>query len=259
MSSFQHLPISLQKSFDENSLFKVIAGLNNFDRDSVTRIAKASRIGNADLLDIACDAELVRLAIQHSELPVCVSAVEPELFPAAIEAGASMIEIGNYDSFYAQGRCFDAKEINEITAQTKKLLPDVFLSVTVPHTLPLDKQAELALDLLDKGADVIQTEGGKSAKPLSAGTLGLIEKAAPTLAAVHTISETFRNAGLSIPLICASGLSAVTSPMAIAAGASGVGVGSVVNRLLNEIEMIAVIRSIREALDSERCLSDKFL
>jgi len=36
--------------------------------------------------------------------------------------------------------------------------------------------------------------------------------------------------------------------MAIAAGASGVGVGSAVNRLDDELAMLAVVRGLREAL-----------
>lgn len=33
---------------------------------------------------------------------VCVSAVDPALFPACVEAGAEMIELGNFDCFYDQ-------------------------------------------------------------------------------------------------------------------------------------------------------------
>ena len=259
MSSIPYLPISLQKSLQERSLLKVIAGLNNFDKDSVIQIAKAAARGKADLLDIACDPELVRLVLQHSEIPVCVSAVEPELFPPVIDAGASMIEIGNFDSFYTQGRFFEADEVIALTERTKALLPDVYLSVTVPHILPLDQQSELALTLVEKGADLIQTEGGTSVKPLGVGVLGLIEKAAPTLASTHAISATFQQSFCAVPIISASGLSAVTSPMAIAAGASGIGVGSVVNRLNSEIEMIAVIRSIREELTFSKSVSAKFI
>ena len=51
-------------------------------------------------------------------------------------------------------------------------------------------------------------------------------------------------------MLCASGLSAVTVPMAIAAGAAGVGVGSAVNRLNDELAMVAVVRGLREALNS---------
>ena len=38
--------------------------------------------------------------------------------------------------------------------------------------------------------------------------------------------------------------------MAIAAGATGVGVGSAVNRLNDELAMVAVVRGLREALGS---------
>ena len=42
----------------------------------------------------------------------------------------------------------------------------------------------------------------------------------------------------------------LTLPMAIAAGAAGVGVGSAVNRLQDELAMIAVVRGLRDALGS---------
>jgi hypothetical protein len=248
MSRFDRLPAPLRSSLQQRRLLKVIAGLTNFDAGSVERISRAAGRGGADLLDIACDPQLVRLAAEVSGLPVCVSAVDPELFPAAVEAGAALVEIGNYDAFYPLGRLFDAAEVLELTRRTRQLLPEVVLSVTVPHVLPLDQQEQLALDLVDAGADLIQTEGGTSARPFSAGSLGLIEKAAPTLAAAHGISRALAAAELQAPVLCASGLSAVTVPMAIAAGASGVGVGSAVNRLSDELAMVAVVRGLREAL-----------
>jgi hypothetical protein len=222
---------------------KVIAGLTNFDAASVERISRAAGLGGADLIDVACDPLLVQQAAAVSGLPICVSAVDPELFPAAVEAGAAMVEIGNYDAFYPLGRVFDAPEVLALTRRTRELLPEVVLSVTVPHVLPLDQQEQLAVELQLAGADIIQTEGGTSARPVSAGSLGLIEKAAPTLAAAHAISR-----AVQIPVLCASGLSAVTLPMAIAAGAAGVGVGSAVNRLNDELAMLAVVRSLRESL-----------
>jgi thiamine monophosphate synthase len=125
----------------------------------------------------------------------------------------------------------------------RALHPHTALTVTVPHYLPLDLQVELAEQLQQAGADLLQTEGGTSSHPHHGGVQGLIEKAVPTLAAAYTISR-----GVSIPVICASGLSSVTVPMAIAAGAAGVGVGSAVNRLQSEIEMIAVVKAITDAL-----------
>ena len=132
----------------------------------------------SDLVDIACEPALVRAVAELCPgLPICVSAVEPERFPAAMAAGAAMVEIGNFDAFYPQGRVFGASEVLALTRQTRDRLPDVLLSVTVPHVLPLDQQEQLAVDLQAAGADLIQTEGGTSAQPKAAGSLGLIEKA----------------------------------------------------------------------------------
>jgi hypothetical protein len=245
MSRLAQLPASLRLALVERRALKVIAGLTNFDAASVERISRAAGLGGADLIDLACDPALVQLAAEVSGLPICVSAVDPELFPAAVAAGAAMVEIGNYDAFYPLGRIFDAEEVLAITRRTRELLPEVVLSVTVPHVLPLDQQEQLAADLVVAGADLIQTEGGMSAKPFSAGSLGLIEKAAPTLAAAHSISR-----AVSVPVLCASGLSSVTVPMAIAAGAAGVGVGSAVNKLNDQLAMVAVVRGLREALGS---------
>jgi hypothetical protein len=245
MSRLAQLPASLRLALVERRALKVIAGLTNFDAASVERISRAAGLGGADLIDVACDPALVQLAAEVSGLPICVSAVDPELFPAAVAAGAAMVEIGNYDAFYPLGRIFDAEEVLAITRRTRELLPEVVLSVTVPHVLPLDQQEQLAADLVVAGADLIQTEGGMSAKPFSAGSLGLIEKAAPTLAAAHSISR-----AVSVPVLCASGLSSVTVPMAIAAGAAGVGVGSAVNKLNDQLAMVAVVRGLREALGS---------
>jgi len=250
MTRLSSLPLPLQQALASRRLLKVIAGLTNFDAASVERISRAAGLGGADVIDVACDPELVRLAAARSGLPICVSAVDPELFPVAVAAGAALVEIGNYDAFYPLGRLFDAAEVLEITRRTRALLPEVVLSVTVPHVLPLDQQEQLAIDLVEAGADLIQTEGGTSARPFSAGTLGLIEKAAPTLAAAHAISRV-----VDLPVLCASGLSAVTLPLAIAAGASGVGVGSAVNRLGDELAMVAVVRSLREALGSGAAVS----
>lgn len=233
----------LRAAFADRRVLKIISGLMNFDAARVEAVVRAADQGGADFVDIAADPALVRLAKQVTSLPVCVSAVEPAAFVAAVEAGADLIEIGNFDAFYAQGRRFEAAEVLDLTQQTRSLLPQITLSVTVPHILPLDQQVQLAEQLEGAGADIIQTEGGTSSQPHHAGTVGLMEKAAPTLAAAYEISR-----AVSIPVLCASGLSNVTAPLAIAAGAAGVGVGSAVNQLNSEIAMIAAVRSLADAL-----------
>lgn len=237
------MPNILQKALAQGRALKIISGLNNFDPQRVAALVKAAQLGGATFVDIAADPALVRLARNLTSLPICVSAVEPQRFVAAVEAGADLIEIGNFDSFYAQGRRFEAAEVLALTLETRSLLPKITLSVTVPHILKLDQQVQLAEELVKAGADIIQTEGGTSSTPTHAGTLGLIEKAAPTLAAAYEISH-----AVSVPVLCASGISSVTAPMALAAGAAGVGVGSAINQLNSEIAMVAVVRSLVEAL-----------
>jgi hypothetical protein len=234
---------SLQSAFANRYALKIISGLNNFDAASVAAVVRAADQGGATFVDIAADPSLVAIAKTQTMLPICVSAVEPQKFVDAVNAGADLIEIGNFDSFYVQGRIFSAQEVIDLTVQTRSLLPHITLSVTIPHTLELDQQVQLAVDLVSAGADVIQTEGGTSSQPTHPGTLGLMEKAAPTLAAAFEIAR-----AVSIPVMCASGLSSVTAPLAIAAGANGIGVGSAVNQLNSEIAMIAVVRSLVEAL-----------
>ncbi|KAM3100533.1 DUF561 domain-containing protein [Phormidesmis sp. 146-35] len=234
---------TLQNALALGRALKIISGLNNFDADRVAAVVRAADRGGATFVDIAADPDLVRMAKQLTNLPICVSAVDPDLLVIAVNAGADLIEIGNFDSFYAQGRRFEAEEVLALTQKTRALLPTIALSVTVPHSLPLDQQVHLAEALVKAGADIIQTEGGTSSEPTHSGVLGLIEKAAPTLAAAYEISR-----AVAVPVLCASGLSSVTAPLAIAAGAAGVGVGSAVNKLDSEVAMIAVVRSLVEAL-----------
>lgn len=242
----------LHAAFSQGHALKIISGLTNFDAANVLAVAKAAQQGGATFVDIAADAELVRLVSQHTTLPICVSAIDPEAFLAPVVAGATLIEIGNFDAFYAQGLKFDAKDVLSLTQRTREFLPHIALSVTVPHTLPLDEQVQLAEDLVAMGVDIVQTEGGTSRQPSHPGSIGLIEKATPTLAAAHAISR-----AVSIPVLCASGISDVTAPMAIAAGAAGVGVGSAVNKLNNEISMVAAVRRLREALHTVSRLPEK--
>ncbi|KAK7319290.1 hypothetical protein RJT34_04009 [Clitoria ternatea] len=231
------------KDFKERKALKIISGLSNHDEVSVASVVTAAEKGGATHVDIACDPALVRMAVSLTSCPVCVSAVDPKLFLLAVEAGALMVEIGNYDSFYEKRMAFTAEEVLSMTRETRSLLPDVALSVTVPHTLSLPDQVKLAELLEEEGADIIQTEGGKSSNPTKSGVLGLIEKATPSLAAAYSISR-----AVKIPVMCSSGISAVTAPMAIAAGASGVGVGSAINQLNNGVAMIAEVRNIANSL-----------
>jgi len=248
MSLIHQLPHKVQNGLETKSLLKVISGLNNFDLASVSMISKAASEGGADMVDMACEPKLIESITNVTSLPICVSAVEPILFVDAISAGATLIEIGNFDSFYKKGIVFSAEQVLNLTKQTKDLLPNIPLSVTIPHTITLDQQVDLAITLVKEGADIIQTEGGTSSNPYSSGIQGCFEKSVPTLAATYAIKGEFAKNLIDCHIMSASGLSEVTAPLAITCGASAVGVGSVINKLDNLVSMIAVVRGIKESL-----------
>ena len=55
-------------------------------------------------------SQLVQLALRESAgVPVCVLR-RAGAVPAAVAAGALMVEIGNYDAFYPEGRLFESAE-----------------------------------------------------------------------------------------------------------------------------------------------------
>lgn len=231
------------KPFRDGNAFKVISGLNNFDSLVVQNVVKAASVGGASHIDIACDPELIKLSKATSRIPVCVSAVEPAKFVSAVDAGADMIEIGNFDCFYEEGISFSADDVIQMTRETRLLLPSTVLSVTIPHQLPLHEQMDLAKKLEECGADIIQTEGKVSANIAGMGVQEQLEIAAPTIAAAYAISR-----AVSIPVMCASGLSDITAPLALAAGARGVGIGSMINKLKSVTMMTMAVSAVAAAM-----------
>jgi len=154
-----------------------------------------------------------------------------------------MVEIGNFDGFYENGRKFTADDVIKMTKETRNIFPAIPLSVTIPHTLSLSEQISLAKSLVDCGADIIQTEGKVSSSPVGKGTQEMIEIAAPTLASAFAISR-----AVSVPVMCASGLTDVTAPLALAAGAKGVGVGSMVSKLSSKQKMFLAVSALSESI-----------
>ena len=233
------------KPFVEGKALKVISGLKNFDAASVKNVVYSASVGGASHVDIACDPSLVQLvrAATSGNIPVCVSSIDPLSFISAVHAGADMVEIGNFDGFYDQGIKFTADDVLKMTRETRELLPTIPLSVTIPHTLKLEQQISLAQRLEALGVDIIQTEGKMSVNTSSLGVQELIEVAAPTIASAYALSR-----AVNIPVMCASGITDITAPLALAAGARGVGVGSMVNKLPTQQQMILAVSAIAAAM-----------
>ncbi len=225
----------------ERRAVKIISGIDNFDIESVKNVAKAAQIGLASAVDVAADEKVIKAAKQSTKLPVFASSVEPFKLAKAVQWGADAIEIGNFDALYKQGLEFGADDVYEIALETMTLTPNgVFTCVTVPGNIDVQAQIELVHKLELLGVDLIQTEGTKQ---------GAINKATNAHEFLNlaktTISNTMEIARhTGIPIMTASGVNADTAPLAFAAGASAVGVGSAVNRQETQIAMINAVRKV---------------
>nr|AIU44538.1 hypothetical protein [Cyanophora paradoxa] len=231
----------IKNSLKQKKLIKVISGLNNFNATHVLKIAKAANAGNADFIDIAAAPKLVELVKKEvPNLSICVSAIKPELFVPCVKAGAELIEIGNFDSLYSQGYKINFSDILSLVKQTRTLLPDTLLSVTIPYLLPLNLQLELAYRLEDLKVNLIQTEG-KILKNISFSNNSNIETILPTLASTCLIAN-----NITIPVICASGLTDSTIELPFKLKASGVGIGNAISKLNSTQEMTNYLNKISE-------------
>ena len=231
------------KPFLDGNALKIISGLKNFDSQSVKNVVNAAYNGGASHVDIACDPLLVSLIKSKINIPVCVSSIEPSKFVAAVNAGADMVEIGNFDSFYEHGITFSSDDVLKMTKETRSLLPDIPLSVTIPYHLSITEQVTLAQNLEALNVDIIQTEGKFKISPVGKNIQEMIEIASPTIATAYTLSRSVK-----IPIMCASGLTDVTAPLALAAGARGVGIGSMVSSCQSPQQMLMAVTAIATAM-----------
>lgn len=233
----------------EKRAIKVIAGIDNFDLENIKKVVSAADQAKASAVDISYGKEIFDLVSQIADLPVFVSSIVPQELLEAVEYGVDAIEIGNYDALYKKGTKISAERVLNIVNETLLLLSgrEVFISVTVPGHIEVSEQIALANELEALGIDLIQTEGAATVTAQSPGARGLLETAQVSIS--NTI-ELARNT--SIPVMCASGITTTTAPMAFAAGASAIGVGSCINKLDSVIAMIAVIRTLIEQTNSKQ-------
>ncbi|MDD3237040.1 MAG: DUF561 domain-containing protein [Candidatus Gastranaerophilales bacterium] len=233
----------LKQHISEKRAIKVIAGIGNFNIENIKNVVSAAEQAGASAVDVAFSKDIISMAKEITTIPVMVSSIVPAELAKAVEYGADAIEIGNFDTMYRDGKRVSAQQVFEIVKDTKELLgnQEIFMSVTIPGHIEIAEQIELAHRLEDLHVDLIQTEGAATVTAQSAGARGLLETAQVSIA--NTI-ELARNTDIAI--MTASGITTTTAPMAFAAGASAVGVGSCVNKLNSTIAMIAVIRTLVE-------------
>ncbi len=236
---------NFKRHIEERNAVKIIAGIDNFNKESVKNVVSAAEMGGAHAVDICYNEEIISMVKEMTTLPVFVSSIVPAELANAVRLGADAIEVGNFDALYKKGQRVSADEVLNIVNETLNLLngEKTFICVTVPGHIEISEQIKLAEKLEEMGIDLIQTEGAATVTPDKSGARGLLQTAEVSIS--NTIELT-RN--ISIPVMTASGITTTTAPMAFAAGASAIGVGSCVNKLNSTIAMIAVVKSLVEAV-----------
>lgn len=234
---------SFKRALSEKRAVKIIAGIDNFDAESVKKVVMAADKAGASAVDICANPDIISMVRSLTDLPIFVSSVVPEELVHAVALGADAIELGNFDALYKKGISFNSSQVLNLVKRTIELLDgeEIFFSVTIPGELEIGEQISLARELETMGIDLIQTEGHFSNEHPSNGARGLVERAELTLS--NTI-ELSRN--IELPIMTATGINPTTASLAFASGASAIGCGSCVNKLDSEISMIAVSKNLVE-------------
>lgn len=245
-----------KKHLREKRAIKIIAGINNYDLDNVAKVCRASQMGHASAVDIACSKEVYKVARQNTKLPIFVSSIHPFELLEAVKWGADAIEIGNFDALYKEGKSFSADQVYEIALETMSLVNDydIFTCVTIPGNIDISEQIELAKKLEILGVDLIQTEGLKQTTTSSNPSAHLVSCAQTTIANTLELMK-----HTSIPIMTASGITSTTTPLAFASGASAVGVGTAVNKLKSEVEMAGTVMAIVSSISYRNSINKEIV
>ncbi len=250
----------IRDSLETRSFLKIIAGINNFDKEKVLKIANAVRASKATAVDISAREDIV-LAVREllPETALVVSSVKIEELKRAMELGADILELGNYEALYEEGIYLSAEDVLNLAKDLVSIKDkSVMLSVTVPGHLNVAEQVRLARSLESLGVEIVQTEGSLPADANASASLGVLQKVMLTLANTIELSKNLTKTFI----MTASGISPDTAALAITAGAHGVGVGKYINRLDSELEMLASIKRLQESLSIiqiERTLTEQEL
>lgn len=243
MNVFNH---KLYNAFSNKNVLKVIAGLDNTNIYNILKLAKISELAGATYLDIVAKPSIVSILKSVVKLPICVSSISSlELYNCAL-AGADILEIGNYDVFYEKKLNLNYSDIVNLAYQTRKLIKDKDICVTIPNSLNLLEQLNLAKDLEEIGINIIQTEGSISKANISLRKMlnhdfirSSTSSTSCTLSSTYVISK-----NIDIPVIAASGINSISSPIGIFYGASGIGVGSSIKDYMNTEYLLEYIQEI---------------
>ena len=242
----------LNDMFTKKQVVKIISGIDNTNFNIILKYIKTCEMSNATYIDITANPNIVSVVKRLTDLPICISSISVKALYDCVQAGADIIEIGNFDSFYSEGIILSSEQIVAMANQIRTLFPYIDICVTIPHTLQLEQQVILALQLEKIGVNIIQTEGKliQSNNDIDNDKNNLyssICRASLALSSVYYLSKS-----INIPIIASSSINSVNAPIALAYGASGIGIKSAISDLSCINQMSSYINEIICSFDINR-------
>lgn len=242
---------TFKRALNEKRALKIISGINNIDLDKVKMVVSSAIEAGADAVDVSANSRVLTMVKEmiesaNSSISLFASSIKPtELAEAVNVHHVDAIELGNFDALYREGRNFSSMEVLSLVRETLSMIEEnrsnVMFCVTIPGSISINDQISLGRELESLNIDLIQTEGFVQNESNLESTRTWLNRAELTLS--NTI-ELSRN--IELPIMTASNINTVTASMAFAAGASAIGCGSCVNKLESQIQMLAVIKNLRE-------------
>lgn len=222
----------LKKILDEKRLFKVIAGMENFDEDNIKTVVNSANLGRATAVDISADSEnIVWVKENHTKLIVFVSSLSITMLGIAKDWGADVLELGNFDALYSKGKSISSEEVITLTRELRHIAGTTPICISIPGNLSIDEQVSLAVQVQAAGADILQIENLSYESDYS--NASEISKA------------------VEIPVILSGKLDSSKVEKAMLTGVNGLGIGHAINSKSNLPEMVEEVKSVMKFLDAK--------
>nr|YP_010336744.1 hypothetical protein MW559_pgp142 [Stylonema alsidii]UNJ15150.1 hypothetical protein [Stylonema alsidii] len=235
-----------RNEWNQQQILKIITGINNFEVQTVSNITYAAQVTQVSYLDVAANPKLIQRIKQITNLPICISSIDPSIIYKCLMNGADIVEIGNYDIFYEYKHLFSVARILTIVQEIQENFPNTKLCVTIPHHLTIKEQITLTQKLTILGIKYLQTEGIYSQHQFFNNNYILsntLAKVSATLSTTYALSKT---TGQSI--MTASGITQSTASLAIKYGATGIGISSLIMKMKNSADMVIMISLIKNLM-----------
>ena len=239
----------LNDMFTTKQVVKIISGIDNTNFNVILKYIKTCEMSNATYIDITANPNIVSIVKRLTDLPICISSISIKALYDCVQAGADIIEIGNFDSFYNEGIILSSTQILDMATQIRTLFPCIDICVTIPHILTLEQQVILALQLETIGVNIIQTEGklihsSNNMDNNKSNLYSSICSASLALSSVYYLSKY-----INIPIIASSSINSVNASLALAYGASGIGIKSAISDLSGIKQMSSYVNEIMCSFD----------